>query len=197
MYQVPDGLPTLSREAHNPASGRACVMEYISVIAGEDWSDHPHCTDALIGQVAICINDVIEDQNLRGAVLVPRIGRLIGTSIPFGWDNRKRWRYRSALAEAVREIAPVFYDHRVNNSVSRCDCVEQCLTDDERRLHSVVQYTSNFVMSDPVHRETAVQDLTRALDGMLGIADRWLDRTRRDTETAEKLMTLVHELVSR
>ncbi|HWU22742.1 MAG TPA: hypothetical protein VN088_14500 [Nocardioides sp.] len=44
---IPDGLPTLSRGSHLVDEGRACVMEYVSVLAGERWSDRPACTDEL------------------------------------------------------------------------------------------------------------------------------------------------------
>ncbi len=36
---LPEGLPTLTAGAHDADAGEACVMEYVSVLAGEPWSD--------------------------------------------------------------------------------------------------------------------------------------------------------------
>lgn len=74
--QIPDALPTLSRGSHSARSGKACVMEYVSVLAGQRFSDHPKCTHPLIATIARGINDNIVDDDLRGALLVPLIPRL-------------------------------------------------------------------------------------------------------------------------
>ena len=46
---VPDVMPHLSAGRHrNPRRG-ACFMEFASYLAGERWSDHPACTDRVLG----------------------------------------------------------------------------------------------------------------------------------------------------
>jgi hypothetical protein len=77
---VPDGLPTLASGAHQPGEGKACVMEYISLLAGEDWTDLPECTHPLLAVMAQTVNDWIKDDSERAAALVPLIGRLFGAN---------------------------------------------------------------------------------------------------------------------
>ncbi len=75
---APDFLPTLSAGAHDADGGEACVMEYVSLLAGEQWSDRPECTHPILAHEARTTNDL-----LRGADrprLVPLIGRLFGTT---------------------------------------------------------------------------------------------------------------------
>lgn len=75
--KIPNGMPTLSWGAHAPTEGKACVMEYVSLLAGEQWSDHPECTHPALAAFARHLNDRLEDEHRH--VLVPLIGRLLGT----------------------------------------------------------------------------------------------------------------------
>jgi len=78
QVMIPDGLPSLSRGSHSPTEGAGCVMELISVLAGENWSDQPACTHPILGAAAIMTNDNLTDEDRP--LLVPLIGRLIGTT---------------------------------------------------------------------------------------------------------------------
>jgi len=78
--QIPDSLPMLGQGAHSPGSGTACVMEYVSLLAGEQWSDHPACTDPVIAAMARNLNDGLYDQNRQ--MLVPLINRLLVANFP-------------------------------------------------------------------------------------------------------------------
>lgn len=80
MTAVPNAMPTLSANSHRPGDGRACVMEYVALLAGEPWSDGPECTHPALAGVARTINDTIGDD--RRHLLVPFIGRLFGTQEP-------------------------------------------------------------------------------------------------------------------
>lgn len=71
-------MPTISGGAHDPTDGEACVMEYVSLLAGEDWSDRPSCTHPLLAHEARTTNDLLHDRDRSR--LVPLIGRLFGTS---------------------------------------------------------------------------------------------------------------------
>lgn len=75
---VPDGLPSLARGAHPAGSGEACIMELVSVLAGERWSDHPRCTHPTLASIAVHANDCLPDSARH--LLVPHITRLIGTN---------------------------------------------------------------------------------------------------------------------
>lgn len=75
---IPDGLPSLAAGRHAPGSGQACVMEYVSILAGEKFSDHPQCTHPRLAVVARFVNDSMASENRY--LLIPLIGRLFGTS---------------------------------------------------------------------------------------------------------------------
>lgn len=73
---TPDGLPQLSRGAHlNPEAG-ACFMEYVSLLAGEPWSDQPRCTHPVLAELARMVNDSTSDAGRNR--LVPFIPSVIG-----------------------------------------------------------------------------------------------------------------------
>jgi hypothetical protein len=74
----PDGLPILDRGGHRSPEQGACLMEYVSVLAGARFSDHPRCTHPALAQLARVVNDEIVDPAARSrlAVLAPD---LIGT----------------------------------------------------------------------------------------------------------------------
>lgn len=78
LRQRPDGLPMLERGAHRSPERGACLMEYVSVLAGTRFSDHPRCTHPALAQLARLVNDEIIDPTVRSrlAVLAPD---LIGT----------------------------------------------------------------------------------------------------------------------
>jgi hypothetical protein len=75
---LPDFLPTLSAGSHDPSDGQACLMEYVSLLAGEEWSDRPECTHEILAHEARTTNDLLRDGDRPR--LVPLIGRLFGTS---------------------------------------------------------------------------------------------------------------------
>ena len=82
-HMTPDYMPVLSVGKHeNPQDG-ACVMEYVSLLAGEPWSDRPACTHPVLAHVARTVNDNIPNANRH--LLVPMINRLFGTA-PNGTD---------------------------------------------------------------------------------------------------------------
>lgn len=98
---IPEFLPTLSAGAHAPGSGEACVMEYVSLLAGEDWSDSPACTHPALAAIARNVNDRLPDCERHR--LVPLIGRLFGTA-PSG-SKRERHVLSVRLAVwAAREV---------------------------------------------------------------------------------------------
>jgi hypothetical protein len=77
---VPEGLPVLDVGRHRRPEHGACVMEYVSVLAGERWSDSPACTDRALGGLARRVNDDVGPQ-ARSAL--SRIApHLVGTAGP-------------------------------------------------------------------------------------------------------------------
>ncbi len=68
----------LSAGAHPAVDDGGCVMELVSFLAGEQWSDHPACTHPRIARAAQIINDRLDDEHRD--LLVPLIPRLTGTA---------------------------------------------------------------------------------------------------------------------
>ena len=95
---APDFLPTLSSGSHDAEQGEACVMEYVSLLAGEQWSDRPECTHPLLAHEARTTNDLLRDGDRSR--LVPLIGRLFGTT-----DDSPELRARLRIAQARQVVA--------------------------------------------------------------------------------------------
>ncbi|GAB3197170.1 hypothetical protein GCM10027261_21620 [Geodermatophilus arenarius] len=58
---VPDGLPRLRAGWHASPEQGACLMEYVSVLAGTSFDDHPRCTDPTLAALARLVNDASTD----------------------------------------------------------------------------------------------------------------------------------------
>jgi hypothetical protein len=68
----------LDRGRHRgPADGQ-CLLELVSVLAGEPWSDHPRCVHPVLAAVARRVNDECTDS--RRPQLVAFARPLIGTA---------------------------------------------------------------------------------------------------------------------
>jgi hypothetical protein len=59
--RVPDSMPALTRGKHRRPRNGACLMEYVSVLAGVPFSDAPKCTDRLLAVIARAVNDCSGD----------------------------------------------------------------------------------------------------------------------------------------
>lgn len=76
-FNIPDAMPTLAAGPHPKGSGKACVMEYVSLLAGEAWSDMPECSLPMLARAAQVLNDSMLDADRH--LLIPLIGRLFGS----------------------------------------------------------------------------------------------------------------------
>ena len=79
---VPEGMPVLTAGGHRGPEHGACVMEYVSVLAGELWTDRPRCTDRALGKLARQVNDDIGPE-ARPALgeLAPRLVGTVGRDV--------------------------------------------------------------------------------------------------------------------
>ena len=57
----PDALPVLAVGHHRDPRDGGCLMEWVSLLAGERWSDHPACTHPLLAHLARSVNDRVSD----------------------------------------------------------------------------------------------------------------------------------------
>lgn len=132
--QVPDAMPTLSRGSHNPGDGKACVMEYVSLISGDRWTDKPTCTHPAIRDVAIYVNDTIKDDDERSRLLVPLIGRLIDCSVR-----------TEEVMDALYAVSQQFRPEGEVSPYCPCGCGLQMST-----------FAYNFFTTDPRHHHISI-----------------------------------------
>src|SRR4051812_19775487 len=75
---LPDGLPELQKGSHASPKEGACLMEYVSLLAGEHFTDRPRCVDPLLVRLAWAVNDTAEAELRAG---LPELApSLIGTA---------------------------------------------------------------------------------------------------------------------
>ena len=89
--------------AHPAAADGVSLMEAVSALAGEPWSNSPNCTSAVIAAYARSLNDWLPDDARQQ--LKPYIPRLVGTAAP---DLELRRAFACADA-AVRVFAPLAF----------------------------------------------------------------------------------------
>ena len=79
---VPDGLPVLTVGRHRSPESGSCVMEYVSVLAGEPWSDSPGCTHRTLGALARRVNDDVGRAARPAlAAIAPRLVGALGPDV--------------------------------------------------------------------------------------------------------------------
>jgi hypothetical protein len=99
--RTPDFMPTLSPGRHRSPRKGACFMEMASFLAGERWSDHPHCTQPLLAAMAREINDRLGDRSRQDLVpLVPSVVGLVS-------DDKRvdAWIAREAALSALPVVS--------------------------------------------------------------------------------------------
>lgn len=111
MTNVPEAMPLLKKGAHDDPKDGACVMEYVSILAGEEFDDHPECTHPSVAGVARYVNDYLHDEDRH--LLVPFIDRLMKAA-PFGpfaaFTATHRWQLR-LQEEAQQAVNCLRGDH--------------------------------------------------------------------------------------
>ena len=95
----------LTRGAHEPPNGgfEACLLEAVSYVAGEPWTDHPACVSPVLAAFGRSWNDTLDDDDRQ--MLVPLIPRLIGTASTDEVEDRRSWMATDWL---VREFTPAW-----------------------------------------------------------------------------------------
>ncbi len=146
---LPEALPTLSAGSHDADHGEACVMEYGSLLAGEQWSDRPECTHPMLAHEARTTNDLLRDSDR--ARLVPLIGRLFGTT-----EDSPELRARLRIAQAGQVMALLEPDSRghVVAAIAEAEAWlarEGDSTDVQRAIDEAIGHPRHTGDLDPVH----------------------------------------------
>jgi hypothetical protein len=124
MIEPPDGIPELRPGAHLVPEDGACLMEYVSVLTGAPFDDHPRCTDPTLAGVARLVNDACSDAHrplltafapllaaaprvdARGTAAIVRAVVLTASGAVGGTALRRRLRHVERRAERVGGDGP-------------------------------------------------------------------------------------------
>ena len=74
-------VTTLQVGKHSAHSGEVCLLEAVSVLAGEDFSDTPETACPVLASFGRALNDAMPDET-RSLLLLPLIPLLVGTRDP-------------------------------------------------------------------------------------------------------------------
>jgi hypothetical protein len=145
---LPSHMPVLGRGKHRSARRGACFMEMASYLAGERWSDHPHCTHPLLSSVARLVNDNTPDDERQ--LLAPLIPSVIGlNSDDQHWDAVIA---RRALTTAL-PVAPELRQRTIAVGLLTCERVLDQL--DGRRAGTISPTSHDALASVPLAWEWA------------------------------------------
>jgi len=104
---------SLSSGKHSNIDHGACVMEMVSYLANERWSDHPQCASPSITSLAIWINDN-GDQEHRD-VLKTMASKIV---------NTKDWKKEPARAKIYAKFAQWASDRAGEHSKLSAECAK-------------------------------------------------------------------------
>jgi hypothetical protein len=91
----------LARGSHSGAESGTCLMEQVSLLAGEPFSDRPRCTAPALAALAQQVNDRVSDAGRdRLLPLVPALATAASC------DPRDAWALVAACARAALAVAP-------------------------------------------------------------------------------------------
>lgn len=118
---VPDFLPVLSHGSHGYPEQGACVMEMVSFLAGETFSDDPECVNNIIKAQAISINDLVSDDNRNQiALMIPR------------FMNTQDLNGNLEFSKEVREASIAFVEaHELERGIGVAHAVKKAFLNDE------------------------------------------------------------------
>ena len=96
----------LSSGSHEEFNKGMCVMEAVSYVAGEPWSDAPECASSVITAFMVSWNDSLGDEP-RNRLLKPLIPLLVGTRSTAEVEERRSY---MALDWMIRVFTPKWFD---------------------------------------------------------------------------------------
>ena len=81
-------IPAFGYGKHGSINDGCCIMEAVSFVAGEPWSDHPQCACPVIGAFLRSWNDSLPDDQ-RDTLLRPLTLKLVGTRATTEIERRR------------------------------------------------------------------------------------------------------------
>lgn len=102
---LPDELPELDVGHHRRPRDGACLMEYVSVLAGERFSHMPRCTHPALAVLAHRVNDATSD------AARPHLARLAPALIGIHEDDRRLSNVASTVVLGVTTAGLTWAPH--------------------------------------------------------------------------------------
>lgn len=142
-------IATLSRGSHTPESGEGCLLEIVSLLAGEAWSDHPPCVCPVLTTYGIALNDAMPDNATRDKYLLPLVPLLQGTADPAKVESRT---YHFADT-AIRRFAPLAL--RAAGRETEAQSLEACEPVTDKRTAKAAARAANAAWTAALATEAA------------------------------------------
>jgi hypothetical protein len=110
----------LKKGGHKSAEEGMCLLEAVSYVAGEPFSDHPPCVDPVLGAYGRTVNDWMTDEERQ--LLVPLIPKLVGTAC----DHTVSLRRAMLICDGtVRQILPLAFDPILPDVAAKLRALDQ------------------------------------------------------------------------
>ena len=145
----------LASGSHSGPNGEACVMEAVSYVAGEPWSDHPVCASPIITSFLISWNDSMNNEDRQ--MLKPYIPRLVNTRTTQADEETRAWMLTDWLA---RECAPAWL--RLAGLTTEAELLEQLAPIISTDTAKLAQPNLNKARSARAAAGAAARDAARA-----------------------------------
>lgn len=170
-----DFIPVLSEGTHASPSEGACIMEMVSFLAGEEWSDSPECSFETITLIAQFVNDSLPDEE-RGRIL-SQFNRLFDTA-GIEKDHSKLVRFAGLLDTYCASVPSAYSYQRIDGYLRMSD-----------KLYEMRHYMYNWLTE--LLAKDDWEGMVKVLSDVLDIADEVLGRTdveQQDLSILAKVM---------
>ena len=132
----------LKSGSHKDLDAGACIMELVSYIANEPWSDHPKCACPILTQYAIRMNDKFNDEHRQ--LLKPIIPLLLNSKAD---DKTQIARKQLIMWRNVTTTYPIILEcyklpelaeelRKFKNTIEDMSLAAKFLTDNKQKIYA-------------------------------------------------------------
>jgi hypothetical protein len=165
--------PVLARGSHDSPVQGGCLMEYVSLLAGEDWSDTPSCTHPVLASLAQSVNDLLGESARQR--LVPLIGALYGTAETGTVAERKTFSVLLAIW-CGRQVLPLV-DEPDRGACEEALDTAQAWTEGRACAHDCDTVANTIIDLHEANAINAIYSVARCVVNTGNAADQAIDRS--------------------
>ena len=140
----------------DPLEQGVCLLEAVSYIAGEEFSDHPQCVSPVLGAYGRRLNDWLADEDRQK--LKPFIPQMIGTAAAAAAADAVIVTAAAAAAAAVTKFSPEYWE--------RYDAVYKAIYDQLRAKYRAGIDGTEFARVREVNNREGIELLGRMIAPM-------------------------------